>query len=50
MNSDPSKVVELPNGNLRIYEKQKYYPPIGSLLSSKGDREKDRYAPAFDFK
>ena len=50
MHSDPSKVVELPNGNLRIYEKQKYYPPIGSLLSSKGDREKDRYAPAFDFK
>lgn len=50
MHSDPTKVIELPNGNLRIYEKQKYYPPIGSLLSSKGDREKDRYAPAFDFK
>ncbi len=26
MHSDPSKVVELPNGNLRIYEKQKILP------------------------
>jgi hypothetical protein len=48
--SHPNKVEELPNGILRIHEKLKYYPPVGSLLDSKGDREHDRYAPAFDFK
>lgn len=48
--SIPTKVEKLGNGNLRIYEDLKYYPPIGSLLSSKGDRDNDRYAPAFDFK
>lgn len=50
IDSDPSRVEKLGNGNLRIYEKLSYYPPVGSLLSSKGDREHDRYAPAFDFK
>ena len=48
-NSNPTKVERKANGVLRIYEKMRYYPPIGSLLSSKGDREHDRYAPAFDF-
>lgn len=48
--SNPVKVEKLKNGNLRFYEKLKYYPPVGSLLSSKGDRQNDRYAPAFDFK
>ncbi|MFR9521996.1 MAG: right-handed parallel beta-helix repeat-containing protein, partial [Rikenellaceae bacterium] len=48
--SRPTKVEKLDNGNLRIYEKLRYYPPVGSLLSSKGDRENDRYAPAFEFK
>ncbi len=48
--SDPSKVERLKNGDLKIYEKMRYMPPVGSLLSSKGDRENDRYAPAFDFK
>ena len=28
----------------------KKYPPVGSVLSSKGDREHDRYAPAFEVK
>lgn len=50
IDSEPSKVERMQNGNLRIYEKLNYYPPVGSLLSSKGDREHDRYAPAFDFK
>jgi hypothetical protein len=48
--SDPERIEKRPDGILRIYEKLKYYPPVGSLLSSKGDREHDRYAPAFDFK
>ncbi|MFI3290043.1 MAG: right-handed parallel beta-helix repeat-containing protein [Rikenellaceae bacterium] len=48
--SNPTRVEKLPNGNLRFYEKSRYYPPIGSLLSSKGDRDHDRYAPAFEVK
>jgi len=48
--SNPKWVEELPNGNLRIHEKLRQYPPVGSLLSSKGDREHDRYAPAFEIK
>ncbi|GAA4813983.1 right-handed parallel beta-helix repeat-containing protein [Litoribaculum gwangyangense] len=50
IDSKPRWVEKLPNGNLRFHEPLKHYPPIGSLLSSKGDREHDRYAPAFDFK
>lgn len=50
IDSEPSRVEKMENGNLRIYEKLNYYPPVGSLLSSKGDRKHDRYAPAFDFK
>jgi predicted ATPase len=48
--SDPKHVEQLPGGILRIHEKLKNYPPVGSLLDSKGDRENDRYAPAFDFR
>lgn len=50
INSNPKWVEELPNGNLRFHEHLNHYPPVGSLLSSKGDRENDRYAPAFEFK
>ncbi len=50
LHSEPTRVEKLANGNLRIYEKLRQMPPIGSLLSSKGDRENDRYAPAFDFR
>ncbi|WP_035483827.1 alpha-1,3-galactosidase-related protein [Gaetbulibacter saemankumensis] len=50
IHSKPRWVEKLQNGNLRFHEHLRYYPPIGSLLSSKGDREHDRYAPAFDFK
>ncbi|SIS78537.1 Right handed beta helix region [Belliella pelovolcani] len=50
INSNPRWVEELPNGNLRFHEHLNHYPPVGSLLSSKGDRENDRYAPAFEFK
>ncbi len=48
--SRPTKVVELPNGNLKIYEHMKHFPPVGSVLNSKGDRHNDRYAPAFQVK
>ena len=48
--SDPKLVEQLPNGILRIHEKLKKYPPVGSLLDSKGNREDDRYAPAFNFR
>lgn len=48
--SDPKLVEQLPDGILRFHEKLKNYPPVGSLLDSKGDRENDRYAPAFDFR
>lgn len=48
--SKPRWVEKLANGNLRFHEPLTYYPPVGSLLSSKGDREHDRYAPAFEFK
>ena len=48
--SRPDKIEMLPNGDFKIYEKIRYYPPVGSLLSSKGDRDNDRYAPAFDCK
>lgn len=48
--SNPTKVEQLKNGNLRIYEKMRQYPRVGEVLSSKGNRELDRYAPAFDFK
>ncbi len=48
--STPSHVEQVEGGKLRIYEKLKRMPPVGSLLSSKGNREDDRYAPAFNFK
>ncbi|MFI3280909.1 MAG: right-handed parallel beta-helix repeat-containing protein [Rikenellaceae bacterium] len=48
--STPSRVEKVEGGKLRIYEKLKHVPPMGSLLSSKGNREDDRYAPAFEFK
>ncbi len=46
-NSDPSLVEELPEGILRFHEKLKKYPPVGSILNSKGDKGENRYAPAF---
>ena len=50
MHSNPRWVEKRKDGILRIHEPMKHYPPIGSLLSSKGDREHDRYAPAFEVK
>lgn len=50
MHSNPQWVEQRADGILRFHEKLKQYPPVGSLLSSKGDREHDRYAPAFQIK
>ncbi|MDW5288101.1 right-handed parallel beta-helix repeat-containing protein [Formosa sp. PL04] len=48
MNLNPNYVEELPNGNLRIYDKNiKRFPRVGTVLHSKGDKEHNRYAPAF---
>ena len=46
--SDPRWVEKRDSGILRFHEFMKNYPPVGSILSSKGDRENDRYAPAFE--
>lgn len=50
MHSNPRWVEKRNDGILRIHEPLKHYPPVGSLLSSKGDRAHDRYAPAFHIK
>ncbi|GAC34583.1 right-handed parallel beta-helix repeat-containing protein [Paraglaciecola polaris] len=50
LKSRPTHVEKLDNGLLRIYEKLDSYPPVGSLFSSKGDRNVHRYAPAFHMK
>jgi len=43
--SQPTKVEKLKGGVLRFHEKMKKYPPVGSILHSKG--KQNRYAPAF---
>ncbi|MGB5436525.1 MAG: right-handed parallel beta-helix repeat-containing protein [Maribacter sp.] len=50
INSNPRYVEKLANGNLRFHEPLKYYPPVGSILHSKGEHAKNRYAPAFQVK
>ncbi|WP_221409101.1 alpha-1,3-galactosidase-related protein [Reichenbachiella versicolor] len=44
--SKPTTVERMPNGNLRVYEKLKKYPAVGSILNSKGPKGENRYAPA----
>jgi len=48
--SNPRYVEKLSNGNLRFHESLKHYPPVGSILHSKGDKAHNRYAPAFQVK
>ena len=48
--SIPDRVEKRPGGILRIHEELKHYPPVGSLLASKGDRASHRYAPAIQVK
>lgn len=45
--SNPRWVEKRSDGILRFHEPMRHYPPVGSILTSKGDREHDRYAPAF---
>jgi hypothetical protein len=48
MSLDPDYIEKQPNGLLRFYVKgMKHYPRVGSVLQSKGDHNKNRYAPAF---
>lgn len=44
--SKPTKVEKLANGNLRFYEKLKNFPPVGSLLNSSGIKSQNRYSAA----
>lgn len=39
-------VILLPNGDIRMTEKIKTYPPIGSVITFKGPAGENRYAPA----
>ena len=45
--SQPDRVEELEGGIVRFHEKLKNYPPVGSILGSKGTRGLNRYSPAF---
>ena len=47
ISSNPRWVEKRSNGILRFHEFLKHYPPIGSILNSKGEKEQNRYAPAF---
>ncbi|WP_324025363.1 right-handed parallel beta-helix repeat-containing protein [Maribacter sp. BPC-D8] len=48
MSLNPSYVEKLANGNLRFHDKGiKHFPRIGTVLQSKGDKNNNRYAPAF---
>lgn len=50
LDSDPRWVEKRPGGLLRFHESLKHYPPVGTVLCSKGEREQDRYAPAIHVK
>lgn len=50
LESRPRLVEKRAGGVLRFYEGLRKYPAVGTLLSSKGDREHDRYAPAIHVK
>lgn len=42
------KIEKRPKGVLRIHDKFKKYPPVGSILTSKGGKGENRYAPAIE--
>ncbi|AWV99802.1 right-handed parallel beta-helix repeat-containing protein [Arcticibacterium luteifluviistationis] len=51
MNLRPQKVEKQSNGILRIYQNDlRRYPVVGTVIHSKGDKEHNRYAPAFQTK
>ncbi|GAA3615365.1 right-handed parallel beta-helix repeat-containing protein [Flavivirga amylovorans] len=44
---NPNRVEKLSNGTYRFHEKLKHYPPVGCIVAAKGEKELNRYAPAF---
>ncbi|MGY5351038.1 alpha-1,3-galactosidase-related protein [Wenyingzhuangia sp. IMCC45533] len=44
---NPEKVEKLKNGVYRFHEKLSNYPPVGCIIASKGEKDLNRYAPAF---
>ncbi|MGQ1909433.1 alpha-1,3-galactosidase-related protein [Marinifilum sp. RC60d5] len=50
MFSTPRWIEKRENGILRFHEKLKHYPPVGSILNSKGAKGENRYAPAIHVK
>jgi len=46
-NSNPRWVEKRPNGILRFHEPLNKYPAVGTIIDSKGPKEQNRYAPAF---
>ncbi len=48
--SNPRWIEKRKGGILRFHEELKNYPPVGSLLNSKGPKGENRYAPAFHVK
>lgn len=44
---NPDKVEKLENGVYRFHQKMKHYPPVGAIVASKGGKDLNRYAPAF---
>lgn len=45
--NDPDKIEKATDSTFRFYQKLKNFPSVGSIFASKGDRQSDRYAPAF---
>ena len=50
INSHPERVEKRPDGTLRIHEKLRQYPYVGTILNSKGPTGENRYAPAIHVK
>jgi hypothetical protein len=44
---NPEKVEKQENGVYRLYQSMSHYPPVGSIIAAKGEKELNRYAPAF---
>ncbi|NJB85411.1 hypothetical protein GGR26_001156 [Lewinella marina] len=45
---DPTRVEDKGDGILRFYEDIRHYPKVGTIISSKGTKGQNRYAPAVE--
>ncbi|TXF87965.1 right-handed parallel beta-helix repeat-containing protein [Neolewinella aurantiaca] len=45
---DPERVEKKENGVLRFYEDLRHFPAVGTIISSKGTKGENRYAPAVE--